>query len=545
MLRQDKTDLAIASYLKALQIKSDFFLSHNNLAKVFADRKQFDDAVASYEDALRLQPGNAEVHIELGHVYRQLGRSTKAVECYKTAIRCTPSAQAYNCLGVILKDLGDNKLALASYRRALRLEPDYESAHYNIGLVLDESGDLETAIAHYQRTLKLKPGAIKTIHSLERIRLKLADWYDYDQRMSNLIVETEQHVKDKPTENLAAFGLLTFPIPVELQMAVARQLAKSYQQTTLPLHSELSTNTKDTNTERLHIGYVSPDFRGHAVGTLIHQMFQHHDRSQFEIFAYSLIPADDEWSQAIRQSCDHFFDMSSQAPDIIAQHIRNDGIHLLIDLAGYTAYSMTTVFALRPAPVQIQYLGYPGTMGAEFIPFIIADSTLIPPELSHLYTEQVVYLPNAWVASPMDIADTALTRADFGLPEHAFVFCCFNSTYKIDPSVFKVWMQILLHVPNSVLWLGNAGRVVIAERLRHAASDLGVEPSRLVFADNIPHAEYLARFKLADLFLDTFIYNAGATAVGAFWAGLPVLTCPGETYVARMGASLCNVLGMN
>ena len=400
-------------------------------------------------------------------------------------------------------------------------------------------------MAHYQRALELKLCAIKTIHSLERIRLKLADWYNYDQRMSNFIADTEQHVKDKPTENLAAFGLLAFPISLELQMAVAKQLAKSYEQAALPLHSELSTNTKDRNIECLNIGYVSPDFRGHAVGTLIHQMFQHHERSRFQIFAYSLIPADDEWSQAIRQGCDHFSDMSSQSPAAIAQQIRNDGIHILIDLAGYTAYSMTTVFALRPAPVQMQYLGYPGSMGAEFIPFIIADSTLIPPELSHFYTEQVVYLPNAWVASPMEIADTALTRADFGLPEHVFVFCCFNSTYKINPTVFKVWMQILLKVPDSVLWLGNAGRVVIAERLRQASSDLGVEPSRLVFADNIPHAEYLARYKLADLFLDTFIYNAGATAVGALWAGLPVLTCPGETYVARMGASLCNALGLN
>lgn len=189
-------------------------------------------------------------------------------------------------------------------------------------------------MAHYQRALELKLCAIKSIHSLERIRLKLADWYNYDQRMSNLIADTEQHVKDKPTENLAAFGLLTFPIPLELQMAVARQLAKSYEQAALPLHSELLSNTKNTNTEHLHIGYVSHDFRGHAVGTLIQQMFQHHDRSRFEIFAYRLIPADDECSQAIRQGCDHFSEMSSQAPVAIAQHIRNDGIHILIDLAG-------------------------------------------------------------------------------------------------------------------------------------------------------------------------------------------------------------------
>ena len=272
-------------------------------------------------------------------------------------------------------------------------------------------------------------------------------------------------------------------------------------------------------------------------------MFQYHQRPEFEVFAYSLVPAEDEWTQSIRQGCDHFVDLSCQSPLAAAQRIQADGIHILIDLAGYTTHACTEIFALQPAPIQVQYLGYPGTMGADFIQYIVADEWLIPPERATDYSEQVVYLPQGWVAAPMEIAQPS-SRTEYGLPEAGIVFCCFNRAYKIDPQVFQVWMRILQQVPDSVLWLADGGVPVVAQRLRQRAVDAGVAPERLIFAPNLPAAEYLARYRLADLFLDTFTYNAGATAVGALWAGVPVLTCPGETYASRMGGSLCAALGL-
>jgi predicted O-linked N-acetylglucosamine transferase (SPINDLY family) len=338
--------------------------------------------------------------------------------------------------------------------------------------------------------------------------------------------------------------LNALPVSMDLQQAVARQVADSHSKAVAPLLSSLPAVKYDAKPTRLRIGYVSPDFRNHAVGSLIHSLFQYHQRPDFEIFAYSLVPVDDDITQRIREGCDHFINVSAQAPLAIAKRIRADGIHILIDLAGYTSHSLTPVFALKPAPVQVQYLGYPGSMQADYISYILADSTLIPEDLAVNYSEQVVRLPQAWVTAPMTIADSALTRADYGLPPKGMVYCCFNGTYKINPAVFQVWMRILQAVPESVLWLSTGNQVLIKDRLQQQAKALGVAPERLVFADNVAHAEYLARYRLADVFLDTFPYNAGATAVGALAAGLPVLTVAGERYVSRMGACVCNAVGL-
>ena len=271
---------------------------------------------------------------------------------------------------------------------------------------------------------------------------------------------------------------------------------------------------------------------------------EYHRRPEFEIFAYSLTPVQDEWTEHVRQGCDHFLEVSQQAPLVIAQRIHADGIHILVDLAGYTSHSSTLILALRPAPVQLHYLGYPGTLGADFIPYLLADRHLIPESAVAQYSEQVITLPHAWATTPMTIADPFLSRSDYGLPEHGMVYCCFNGIYKIEPEIFALWMEILKQVPESILWLLDGKNAGSNQRLRQSAHHAGIDPDRLVFAAKQPHAEYLARYRLADLFLDTLVYNAGATAVGALAAGLPILTCPGQHYAARMGASLCQAVGM-
>ena len=291
----------------------------------------------------------------------------------------------------------------------------------------------------------------------------------------------------------------------------------------------------------MRIGYISPDFRNHPVGKLIFQMFAHHDHSRYEIYAYSTVDIRDDITETIIDGCDFFTDISSLSTEAAAQRIYEDQIHILIDLAGYTNHNRVEVLALQPAPIQIQWLGYPNTMGAEFIQYILADRWLIPPEIATYYTEEVIYLPQAFIASPLPISDKPITRQDFGLSKNAFVFCCFNSHYKIDPQVFEVWMDILQEVPHSVLWLWEGhGK----DNLIQEANKRSIDSKRLVFATSLPHEEYLARYALADLYLDTFIYNAGSTACAALWGGVPLLTLAGNTNAARMGASIAAAAGL-
>ncbi len=541
---QGQSEQAITGYRRAIDLKPNFFIAHHNLGKVLRTQGQFAAALLAYQAALGLQPEAAEVYLDLGDLYQQQGLVQEAIDCYKAAVRCEPSAHAYTSLGTALQTWGEVRISRAAFVRALELDPNYEAAHFSLAQSLEGAGELVAAQQHYERSISLRPEGTNVLFYLNHLRLKLADWDNYAERLTELIAGTTDYLGRPGTVGLPALSVMAFPLSIELQSAISRHLAKSQAELVKTLRAELAPVGQDLAPARLKIGYVSPDFRCHAVGTLIYQMFQYHQRPDFEVFAYSLVPTVDDWTQVIQQGCDHYIDVSCQSPLQIAQRIQADGIHILIDLAGFTGQACPALLALQAAPIQVQYMGYPGTMGADYIQYIVADEQIIPAHLAHHYSEEVIYLPQAWVASPMEIAPLVTTRADWGLPEKGMVFCCFNGTYKIDPQVFGAWMKILLGVSGSVLWLSDGGEPLIVERLRQRAIEWGVDPVRLVFGANLPHGEYLARYQLADLFLDTFTYNAGATAVGALWAGLPVLTCPGEVYVARMGASLCAAVGL-
>ena len=276
---------------------------------------------------------------------------------------------------------------------------------------------------------------------------------------------------------------------------------------------------------------------------MIHQLFQHHDRSRFHISAYALTAADDAYTASIRQSCDAFLDLSGLSPLAAAQRIHADGLHILIDLAGYTTSSRPEILELQPAPIQIHYLGYPSSLGADFIPYLLADRWLIPPGQRQHYSEEVIELPHAFVGSQLEISTEPIYRQQFGLPAEAFVFRCLNRSNKIEPRVFNTWLRILEAVPGSVLWRKHS-QPIIESRLRHKAQQEGIDPERRVFSTHLPMERYLAAYRLADLFLDTFHYSEGSTSVHALWAGLPLLTCPGEGYAARLGANLCAAAGL-
>jgi len=299
--------------------------------------------------------------------------------------------------------------------------------------------------------------------------------------------------------------------------------------------------------KRLRVGYISPDFQEHPLSYLLTRALELHNRSHFKIYAYSCHGEDSgKMRERVENAVDVFVDIRKLSDHEAVKRIQKDGIDILIDLAGYTAGGRTNIFQYRPAPIQINYIGYPGTIGADFIDYLIADQILIPDQMQQYYKEKIIYLPNCY--QPNDntrvISDKVLTKSEMGLPDDGFVFCCFNNSYKITPTEFDIWMRLLGKVDKSVLWLLSSNKWA-EKSLKEAASIRGISSDRIVFAQKLPQADHLARLQLADLFLDTFNYNAGATATDALWSGLPLITKIGQGYTARMAGSILSAIGLS
>ncbi|WP_242062141.1 TIGR03032 family protein [Nostoc punctiforme] len=541
---QGKTDQAIAAYQQAIQLQPDFAVAHLNLGRLHANQQSWLAAAECLQEAVRLQP-TATSYYELGNVCRQLGETQKAMNCWHHVLKHQPDfAEAWHNLGCLLMMQGDITKAQKYFEQVIALKPDFTLAHGNLGYVLQAQGQWKAALSSYNRALELNPAATEIFYQREYLRLSLCDWQHYEERLEILQQRIQQHLANHNTQPLLPLTIHSFPLPLEFHTAITRHWSQHIIRNIQPYKHLCPFTPPPAPHPKLRLGYLSADFRQHAVGTLIHQLFQYHDRSAFEIYGYSLVDAHDEFTENIQAGCDAFVNLSSMSSAAAAQRIHSDGIHILIDLAGYTTFSRAEILALQPAPIQVQYLGYPGTMAAEFIQYILADSWLIPPELAAHYSEKIIELPHAFVASPLAIAHQPLSRDDFGLPKDAFVFCCFNRSDKFDPEVFACWMRILQQVPNSVLWLIQTTPEV-RDTLHHIAEKQGIAPGRLVFAPYMPLAKYLAAYPLADLFLDTFVYNAGATAIHALSAGLPIITRPGKAFAARMGASICAAAGLD
>ena len=364
------------------------------------------------------------------------------------------------------------------------------------------------------------------------------DWKDLDAAWNKVCdaIDLGKHAS-------TPFFLLATPSTTAQQQRCAR----SGIQHRFPVHSAPLWRGERYTHYRVHIGYFSSDYRDHPVSHLIAQLIESHDRARFEVFGFSFGPSTaDVWRQRLEKAFDRFLDVRTRSDREIAALARELEIDVLVDLNGFTKRARTGVFALRPAPVQVNYLGYPGTMGANYMDYLIADATVIPPEHRPYYDEKIVYLPHSFQVNNTTkaIAERPLTRAELGLPDGVLVFCCFNLNYKITPDVFDIWMRLLRAVEGSVLWL-SGGSAAATHNLRLEAEQRGVSPARLVFAPRVDSlAEHLARYRQADLFLDTFYYNAHTTTSDALWAGLPVLTCLGNTFASRVAASLLTAIGL-
>jgi predicted O-linked N-acetylglucosamine transferase (SPINDLY family) len=574
---QGKLAEAVACHQKALALRPGYAEAHLNLGTALKDQGKLAEAVACYQKALALRPGYAEAHLNLGTALKDQGKLAEADACYQKALALKPAlAEAYNNLALVLQAQGSLMEAVGHYRKALALRPTYAEALNNLGTAMIELGEPEEATIYYQKALTLRPtlaGAYKNLAvalqdqgrldeavTQNRQALALApdlaeaenqlmhqlqhrcEWHELDV----LFERQKDRVCKQPSAQIPPFTLLAIPSSPAEQLQCARNWVANCLAPVARLRDGLRFDFHRQAKPGLRLGYLSADLRQHPVARLIAEVFELHDRAAFEVFAYSYGPDD---GSAIRQrlagACHRFVDLRRDSFTEAARRIYEDRIDILVDLTGYTRSSRMQIAALRPAPIQVNFLGYPGTLGADFMDYLITDRFITPPEQAPFFAEKFVYLPDCYQANDRrrTIPDRTPPRAECGLPTHAVVFCCFNNTYKITPAVFDVWMRVLSSLPGSVLWLLEANRSA-TNNLRHAAQRRGVAPERLVFAPRVAHEDHLARLRLADLFLDTLPVNAHATCSDALWAGLPVLTCAGESFVSRVAGSLLTAIGL-
>ncbi len=528
-------DAAIEAYLKALRIRPDIAQTHVNLGKAFSELGRNDEAIACFRNAVRVRPGYADAHYSLGVALYGVDRNEEAIAAYQKAIGIKPDfAEAYDNLGIALRHLGRFDEAIACFRQELQLRPGNAATHVHLGVSLAKAGRFPASNTAFDAALAIQPTLADTRGQRLFQTALICDW--------DALAGEAKTVAGLGLEGSAVRPFVMLPLedaPVQHRVRAERFAKERFTV------SEIGPFTPpSTKPARIRIGYFSANFHNHAVMYLMAKLFERHDRSRFEIHAYSYGPdTNDEMRQRTRKGVEFFHDVRASGSQEIAERARGDGIDIAIDLMGHTENARPEIFVYRAAPIQINYLGYPGTMGAAFMDYIIADRTLVPDE-SH-FSEKIIYLPHSYMPSDdeREISSRAMTRSEMGLPEHGVVFCCFNNIYKIGAKEFAIWLGLLDSVPGSVLWLQGANEWAM-RNLRKEAEKRKLDPNRIVFTERLSMPEHLARHRLADLFLDTFCYNAHSTASDALWVVLPVITLAGQGFPARVAASLLTAIGL-
>jgi len=530
-------DAAVASYDMAIALKPQYAEAYSNRGNALQALKQFDAAVASYDMAIALKPHYAEAHSNRGNALQELKQFDAAVASYDMAIALKPQyAEAHYNLANALQELKQFDAAVASYDKAIALKPHYAEAYSNRGIALQELKQFDVAVASYNRAITLMPNYEYLLGMWQHARMHTCDWQDFEPAIQELRLKIQSNEKASP-----CLPILALPIGLaEQQQAAATWIRNKY-----PRNPSLGPIPKSARRPKIRVGYYSADFHFHPVSILSIGLFEHHDKSKFELIAFSFGPeTHDEMRARIKNTFDEFIDVREKSDKEIAVLSRDLGVDIAVDLSGHTKNCRTGIFSFRAAPVQLNYIGYLGTMGADYYDYLIADRVVIPVKSQKYYSEKIVYLPTYQVNdSKQDIPHTALSRQELSLPSSGFVYCCFNANFKITPSTFEGWMRILKAVPESVLLLYTNIPTAV-KNLKAEADKSGVSPERLIFGEKLVRSQYLARCRSADLFLDTLPYNAGATASDALWAGLPVLTCIGDSFASRYAASLLYAIGL-
>jgi protein O-GlcNAc transferase len=522
--RAGRLDQAEAAYRQVLRADAGNFPALHMLGFLKAQQGRYDDAITLLNKALKKNPRDAAALGHYAHALMAAQRLGEALAAFDRVLAVQPNNfEALYNRGVILSQMQRPAEAIAALDRALALQPNIALLHFNRGVVLGELQRHREALESYDRAVALDPASAPALSNRVMTVLNLCDW----DRVA-------QMTQDGSILFAPPLTLLGVTGDKQLQLsraaAVIRELAPR-------IPSPLWTGQTYRH-DRIRVAYISADMREHAVAFQLAPVVEQHDRARFQVIGISTGLSDDSAIRArLVEGFDRFHDFAALNSDDIARRLRELEIDIAIDLGGHTGFSRLQIFAHRFAPVQASWLGYAGTTGAPFIDYLIGDAVVTPFAHQPFYSEQLVHLPGSFFPALLGRIDTALSRAEVGLPEKGFVFCCFNTAWKISAPVFDVWMRLLAQVPGSVLWLKRTAPDTAAN-LERAAAARGIDPARLVYAEDAPLEVHLARHQLADLFVNTLPYNAHTTAADALGAGLPVLTCEGEAFAGRVAASL-------
>lgn len=529
---------ALAAFRQAIRLKADFAAAYCNCGGVLQDLLRGDEALACFERAISLRPDYALAYHNRGITLKFLHRYPQALASYEQAIALKADfAEAWCLRGNVLLDLHRPEEAMASYAQALSLRSNYADGWYQQGLAFYKQQNYPAALVSFDKALSLKPDHDFLDGQILFTQAQICDWQGFDAALQQL--QMQILAAQKACFPFAAHAFFDSP-------ALQLQAAATWTQAKCPVNSILPAISGYAGHPKIRVGYFSADFRLHPVAFLTAELFERHDRERFEVFgfAYTAAHSGDEMRLRLERGFDHFIDLGQLSDQQAVQRVRDMEIDIAVDLGGHTMNSRMSLFAMRVAPLQLSYIGFLGTLAAEYMDYLLADAVLIPAESRPFYSEKIIYLPSYQVNdSQRQIADIQFSRQQLGLPENGFVFCCFNNNFKITAETFSGWMRILKSVADSVLFL-YAENDLVKHNLRQAASDNGIGPERLIFSQRLPLAQHLARQRTADLFLDTLPYNAGATASDALWAGLPVLTRLGKSFAGRMAASLLTALDL-
>src|SRR3989338_3402456 len=568
----------LQAYGKAIQLNSSFAEAHLNLGIALAKAKRWEEAKQHDEKACALAPNNPIAWNELGNLYQVQGDLSQAVMAYQQALKINPHyAEGYYNLGMALRQQHQLEAAKTCYQKALALKPHYIEARNNLGTIFMDLEQASAGIEQFKQVLAENPHFIPAIKNLGDIYLRLdryqeaiavfkqglsqqpdhlellnaivlalkndAEWNELEVWQSALMTALQKALAAGELCHLSPFSALSLPFDQALCAKIAADHAHHTFQSIVPKVYSVYMTSK---LRKLRIGYVTADFRDHPVGHLLPGVLEHNDRAQFEIIAYSIGPEDHStYRSRIKKACDQFIDLAQRSIADGVDRIRSDQVDILIDLMGYTNYAKPEIFAHRCAPIQIGYLGYPGTCGGSFLDYYIADPTALPETLGCHFSEKILYLPHAYFATDdhMAVAAEPPTRAECQLPEDVFVYCCFCTHYKLSLPAFNAWMKILAAVPNSVLWLFSRTES-FEQNLRKIAMQQNISADRIIFAKRESKERHLARHRHADLFLDTFLYNAHTTAIDALWTGVPLITYLGQTMQSRVSAALLKAIDL-
>jgi predicted O-linked N-acetylglucosamine transferase (SPINDLY family) len=566
-----RLDEAMQEFYEAIRIRPEYAEARNNLGNVLHLQDRLEEAVPQYEKAIQIWPNYAEAHWNLGNAQRAIGRFEEAIGSYEQALKIRPSyVEAHNGLGNTYRILGRHEDAIAQFQAAVLKRQDYIDARLNLGQTLTELERYEAALEQYEsilavdrqhpdslagrgralaglkrhreavgcfgQALRQQPDHPFALQGLVRSSAEACDWTTMSRRLPEL---ASRVARGSPVDPLDLIAHYDDPV-------LHRRCAENFIKRTFPEMPSRLWRGEIWRNQKIRIGYVATGFHEHPTAYLTAELIELHDRKRFEVYGFSLGPDDRSGIRArLKRSFDGFHDLRPHTDEDAARLLSELRLDIIVDRSGHTPNARPGIFARRPGPIQVNYIGYPGTLGADFYDYVIADETVLPFDQQANYVERIVHLPESYLVNDTKrfSNSVAVSREDFGLPANGFVFCCFNLTSKITPQIFDIWMRLLRQKAGSVLWLLRT-HPETQENLGKEAAARGVDPARIVYADRVGLDKHLARHALADLFLDTLPYNAHTTANDALLTGLPVVTCLGAAFAGRVAASLLKAIGL-